>query len=359
VGGAGRTETVGREVGPGAGTNGSSAPIFVAGFQRSGTTLLQALLGAHARIAAPPEMYFCFRVADHADYFGDLCEDANLERALHEALHPPVAIFADCGFDERLLLERAKNSSRSYAGLLDTIMSDFAARAGKSRWSEKSPGQSVDAAHALFPHAQFIHIVRDPRDVVASSLDAPWTDTDAATIARAWLGFTHRNIRAGLEIGPSQFLQIRYEDLTRNPAAVLRVVCAFLGERYDPMMLNANRRQDTVAKVVARWQGRALSGIEPAREGRWKSRLSRIDRLRVNAIVGSSLAPLGYEPPSARARLAGRPFQMGRRLRSAPVRIRKRRRALTSEERYELMRQFLESRADLVRGASEPGSGTA
>jgi Sulfotransferase family len=299
-------------------------------------------------------MYFCFRVAEHADYFGELCEDANLERALHEALHPPVAIFADCGFDERLLLERAKNSSRSYAGLLDTIMSDFAARAGKSRWSEKSPGQSVDAAHALFPHAQFIHIVRDPRDVVASSLDAPWTDTDAATIAWQWLGFTLRNIRAGLELGPSQFLQIRYEDLTRNPAAVLRVVCAFLGERYDPMMLNASRRKDTVAKVVAPWQGRALSGIEPALEGGWKSRLSRIDRLRVNAIVGSTLAPLGYEPPSTRARLVSSPFRLAGRLRSAPLRLRRGSRPLTPEQRYELMRQFLESRADLVTDAQEP-----
>ena len=36
-------------------------PIFVVGYQRSGTTLLQALLGAHHRIAGPPETHFIFR----------------------------------------------------------------------------------------------------------------------------------------------------------------------------------------------------------------------------------------------------------------------------------------------------------
>ena len=67
-------------------------PIFVVGFQRSGTTLLQSLLGAHPRIAAPPEMHFVFRVAALADYFGDLADDDNLARALHETINPHVPI---------------------------------------------------------------------------------------------------------------------------------------------------------------------------------------------------------------------------------------------------------------------------
>src|SRR5436309_3360296 len=40
-------------------------PIFVVGFSRSGTTLLQALLGAHSRISAPPEIAFFARVWRH------------------------------------------------------------------------------------------------------------------------------------------------------------------------------------------------------------------------------------------------------------------------------------------------------
>src|SRR3954454_16973808 len=108
-------------------------PIFVVGFQRSGTTLLQGLLGAHQRIAAPPELHFILRVAYFADYFGDLADDGNLRRALHEALNPPVAILTECGFDEDALFERAAAGPRTYAGLFATLMDDYADRNGKPR----------------------------------------------------------------------------------------------------------------------------------------------------------------------------------------------------------------------------------
>src|SRR4051812_27934164 len=103
-------------------------PVFVIGFQRSGTTLLQALLGSHRRIAAPPETYFFYRVAEQAEYFGDLSDDGNLRRALHEALNPPVDLFQHCGFDFEKLFERARRRRRTYGALFDTIMSDFAER---------------------------------------------------------------------------------------------------------------------------------------------------------------------------------------------------------------------------------------
>jgi hypothetical protein len=253
-------------------------PIFVIGYQRSGTTLIQALLGAHPNIAAPPETYFHFRVADQHEYFGDLADDENLSRALAEALDPGFDLFADCGFDFDRLLERARTGPRTYSALLDTIMSDFAERAGKRRWSEKSPGQPIHAAYDLFPDAQVVHIVRDPRDVIASSLEAPWTDKDAAGLARDWRDFTLHTIRRGFEAGPGRFLQIRYEDLTREPEAVLRVVCAYLGEEYDPGMLDhPSRRRGTVPAMAGEWQSRALGRVEPAEEGRWRARLAPAD----------------------------------------------------------------------------------
>src|SRR3954453_12508316 len=110
---------------------GGGRPIFVVGFQRSGTTLLQSLLGAHPRVAAPPEMHFILRVAYFGDLFGDLHDDGNLRRALHEALNPPLDMLAECGFDEDALFERARAGERGYAGLFTAIMDDYAERNGK------------------------------------------------------------------------------------------------------------------------------------------------------------------------------------------------------------------------------------
>jgi hypothetical protein len=326
------------------------APIFVIGYQRSGTTLLQALLGAHPRIAAPPEIYFVYRVADHAEYFGDLADDSNLERALHEALNPAVDIFADCGFDEARLLERAKAGPRTYGALLDAMLSDFAERSGKQRWSEKSPGQPIDSVLELFPHAQILHIVRDPRDVVASSLRAPWTDPDAGAIARDWRAFTLRTIRRGLQLGPRQFIQLRYEDLTRDPEAVLRVVCAFLGEQYDPAMLDdPSRRRGTVPAVAADWQAQALEAVRPVSEGAWRERLSRADQARVNAVVGSVLGALGYEAPGVRERARGLVPAVGEAARRGRARLARPSPQLSPEERYRLTRAFLDRQAERVR----------
>lgn len=326
------------------------APIFVIGFQRSGTTLLQALLGAHPRIAAPPELYFVGRVADHVDYFGDLSDDRGLERALHETLHPPLDLLAECGFDDERLLAAAKRAPRTYAGLLDTVLTDFAERNGKRRWAEKSAGQPLPAVMNLFPDALAIHIVRDPRDVVASSREMPWSRHEsAAALARGWRAFTMETARRGLELGPAQFMQVRYEDLTRDPDAVMRLVCAFIGEDYDPAMVSdSSRRRATVPALAAGWQGRALGNVEPVRTEAWRERLDRVEQLGVHAIVGPLLAPLGYSPPPLRDLALSVPFRLEDFLRRGRERLRRRPPALGPEERYRLKRSYLEAQARRV-----------
>lgn len=307
---------------------GSNAPIFVVGFQRSGTTLTQALLGAHSRIASPPEMHFMFRISRFAARYGDLTDGANLRRVIDDALNPPVDLFADCGFDADRIFERVMRAGKpSMRAVLDAIMSDFADRHGKVRWSEKSPGQSVAQVHSLFPDAQIIHVVRDPRDVIASSLATPWTRESAHELAVRWRRFTIDNVRKGTRAGPGSFLQVRYEDLTRDPEAVLRVIFAFIGELYEPEILtDPRRRRSTIAKAAAPWQQRALEKITPAQFGGWRTNLDRRDQFVVQAIVHRELPMLGYASPSKRAvalgRLLDQPVRMWQAVRGIVVRHR-------------------------------------
>ncbi len=228
-------------------------PIFDVGAQRSGTTLLQAMLGTHPRIAAPPEMHFISRIVALGDFLGDLNDDANLRRVLHDALNPTVPLLVGCGFDEAMLFERACARPRTFAAVLDLVMSDFAERhGGKARWSEKTPNQSIGAVRFLFPEAQVVHIVRDPRDVIASARETPWEDRHVVRLAETWRHFTLGNIAAGRVAGPSRFFQLRYEDLTGDPEAAMRLVCAFLGEGFVPEMIEAPaRRSFTIAQAAA------------------------------------------------------------------------------------------------------------
>ena len=331
-----------------------AAPVFVVGFQRSGTTLLQALLGAHPTFAAPPETHFIFRIARLADYYGDLADDAKLRRALHDSLNPPAKLLDGCGFDEEVLLDRLRAGPRTYAALLDAILSDFAARHGKQRWCEKTPSQPADGVYGLFPDAQVVHIVRDPRDVAASALKTPWQHSRAYRVARAWRTFTLSNVRRGLAAGPSQFLQIRYEDLTRSPTATLQAVCAFLGEEFDPAMVTdvGARRATVTAAAAFPWQSRVLENIEPAIEGRWRGELTRRQRLEVNAVVWAEVGALGYEPARPAVVAAGLALTAVPRaadhLATRVRRTRLRHAALDPVWRYTETQRFIRQQAELV-----------
>lgn len=330
----------------------SKPPIFVVGFQRSGTTLLQSLLGSHPNIAAPPEIHFIFRVARFADRYGDLDDDANLRRAVNDALHPPIDVLEKSGFDDERVFQRARAGERSMRGVLDAIMSDYAARQGKCRWSEKSPGQRAADVYRLIPDAQVIHIVRDPRDAIASSIEAPWILEGVHSLAHAWRNFTLHNVRTGLKAGPGRFLQLRYEDLTRDPESVLQVIFAFLGEPYAPEVLtNIEERRGAIATVTAPWQANVLQPVTASREGGWRSRLSKRDRLIAQAVVHRELATLGYARSPRRAIVMGTAMDWPHMARDS-IRRRLVRRKLRDPTRLDrAITDFLQEQARVMQAA--------
>ena len=312
---------------------------------------MQSLLGAHARIAAPPELHFILRVAYFRDLFGDLADDDNLRRALHEALNPPVDILAGCGFAEDALFERARSGERTYAGLFAAIMDDYAERNGKARWAEKTPAQRPDDIYNLFPDALVVHILRDARDVVASSLDMPWERRSAAAVARDLHHFTLESIDRGRRAGAGRYLQLRYEDLARDPEQVLRLICAFVGEDYDAGMLDPARRGSAVMQAAG-WQAQAAKDVAPA-ASKWRSRLSPADRIRVQAITRDLLAPFGYPEPSKNVRRLMSLARAEVRVRSAvPDAIAERRRPKTPEARHQAVSALMQSAADGVQAAA-------
>lgn len=330
----------------------SGGPIFVVGYQRSGTTLLQAILGAHPSIAAPPELHYVSRVAEHTGHFGDLHDDANLRRALHAALNPNLPVLDECGFDEDALFERARHTDRTYASLLDAILGDFAERQGKPRWCEKTPTQRARNVLWLLPHAQVVHIVRDPRDVVASSLQMPWNRLTARQLAVSWRSFTVDNCQVGAAVGPRQFHQVRYEDLTRDPETILRRVCDFLGEPFAPQMVS-ERGSRVVSDFGRPWQDRVAAPVGAAPPG-WRQRMRPHDRARVAAVVARELALLGYSPPRPSTVATGRllnvllaPTDLPRALERLRIRLT----ARTPERRYEELQRHLADLAATMRAA--------
>jgi hypothetical protein len=304
--------------------------------------LLQALLGAHPRIAAPPEMHFVQRIARLRSYWGSLDDDDVLRRVITETVRPAVPWLDKCKFDPERIFTHMRSGERTYAAVLDAVLRDYTDRQGKARWSEKTPRQHPRPIWRFFPHAQIVHIVRDPRPTIASTMAKLGAFSDPVTAARAWRQFTVESILTGAQAGPARYLRVRYEDLSRTPEAVMRLVFCFLGEDYDPAAVtDAERRRGAIPEGSGSLLEPVLEPIRPADDTSWqemwRSALSSTQRARVEAVVGSTCAPLGYPPPGRGTSYLGHAAN-ALHLPTDQIRVRRQNRAMrkmTPEMRYQ------------------------
>jgi hypothetical protein len=280
----------------------------LAGSPRSGTTLLRLMLDSHPMLAIPPETGFLGafagwpRATDGTDFFDTV------------TIFPPGApawpdfqLPADALRDALSVIDpfTVPDGLRAFFRL-------YAVRFGKPRWGDKTPGNAlhIRAIAELLPESRFIHIVRDGRDV-AGSLRQMWFSPgwDMATQAAHWRHhvLTARAQGAAVE----HYLEIRYEDLVLDTAAVLQRVCAFLELPYDPMMLRSHERApERLAEHLARHASdgtvivsheqrlaqQQLTTRRPdgTRVFAWHSTMSGGDRDGFEAVAGDALAAFGY-----------------------------------------------------------------
>jgi hypothetical protein len=216
-------------------------PIFVGGLERTGTSLIYALLASHPNIAMTRRTnwwtFFDGR-------FGDLGEDTNLDRCLdamlryrrHRKLQP----------DRARLRAEFRAGERSYCRLFALLQEHHAERVGKERWGDKSLNTEryADRVFECFPDARIIHMVRDPRDRYASVLKR-WKVNrgGVGSATAAWLSSIQLGERNQARY-PDRFRIVRYEDLATDPDASLRALCDFIGEPFEPSMLEMQGARD-------------------------------------------------------------------------------------------------------------------
>jgi hypothetical protein len=188
---------------------------------------------------------------------------------------------------------------RCFAALVDDIFMGYARREGKQRWAEKTPTNilRIDFLFRLFPRAQFVHVIRDPRDAYCSIRDRMhsdkprWLKFDPARSAEDW--------RASIEAGqrwrpaPERYLEIRYEELVQEPEGVMRRVLRFLDEPWDPRILQAEADNQEVRGGKTR---RVRGQIFATSIGRWRRDLNTDEVSAIEAIAGPLMADLGYPP---------------------------------------------------------------
>jgi hypothetical protein len=119
---------------------------------------------------------------------------------------------------------------------------------GKIRWGEKSPrnGYWIEEIKADYPDAQFIHIVRDGRDMAIDiSQSQSMRPCSVLMGVHFWKHYVSgiRTDLAKLEEGDR--FEIKYESLCADSEAELKKLCEYLGEDFDRAMLHHNDTPST------------------------------------------------------------------------------------------------------------------
>lgn len=293
-------------------TPGSSGPIFIGGPDRCGKTLVAALLGSHSRIAIPAvgsNLWTLFY-----GRFGDLEDEANFERCLAALMRYKHIRFLEP--DEARLRAEVRPGERTYARLFARIQEQHAERRGKPRWGDQTGLVEgyADEIFAAYPDVRMIHMVRDPRDRYDASLSLwPEGRLRAGGATGRWLYSVRLAERNAGRYGDRYRIQ-HYESLVRDPVGTVRELCAFVGEAFEPTMMEMGEMPAYRAKLEAATadRGPGTPLISDAFVGAFRGRLATSELAFMQSRAGGVMQRHGYA-------LAPIRMSAGRRLRYGAV----------------------------------------
>jgi hypothetical protein len=225
----------------------------------------------------------------------------------------------------RELVESLPANEHDPASMFARITGKLADRAGKSIPCEQTPRNIFYAEQLLqlYPDANVVHMLRDPRAVMASqkkrwhrrnlsadrsrfplvhSLRA-WINYHPYTIARLW----NRASRAALRLqSHPRFTLVRFEDLLKDGDRIVSSLCRDLDIEYEPAMLDVGQINSSHQSSV----GGARRGLQRDAIETWKTTLSRSEIAIAERSCGKLMRQYGYEPiqHESRARIRELPW---------------------------------------------------
>jgi hypothetical protein len=275
---------------------GNDRPIVVLGCPRSGTTIVQVMLHSHRRIAIPPETRFVLAAYRERLRFGDLEKRANRRALGRFIVRGRGHRFHDLGLERREIVRRIAEAPPTIGSALGVVLRAYADRFDRPRWGDKRPSYYlyIDVIMRLFPDAQIVHVVRDPRDCVASLKWMPWWKLDSYHSVSAWAQSIDHTDEATRR-WPGVVIRVTYERLVADPERELKALCAALGEEYDPAMAEPERLAPLAVPERKHWHSYTHVRPTSQRVGRWRTELEPWEAALCETVLARRMERFGYE----------------------------------------------------------------
>lgn len=207
-------------------------PFYILGCPRSGTTLLRDLLREHPRLECPEETHF-FRWSDP---FGSPKYASHYKTKVMKH-HRELDGISE--FEFAVGLERAHSREHMAYAYGELYLERL--KKPDARLYDKTPQNvyGIFLINAIYPKAKFIHIYRNPLNVVTSLMEGK------VMPAHTLRGAVNSWIECMLLIDqfkkfrPELLLEVCYEDLSLNPDVHLKQILEFVDE--DPALLPSQK----------------------------------------------------------------------------------------------------------------------
>jgi hypothetical protein len=293
--------------------------FFIFGHARSGTTLLMRLARLHPEVHCNYQAHFFTR-------------------------QPLLKSLVDSPEAEEWLTRRSNrwNQGRDLSPLVLRVAADFimerdAAREGKMIVGDKSPsstihGQAVRDAHAIYPDAKVVYIVRDGRDVLTSErfrnfveeskflsdedqrivadlqkdqtpftngTRSIFTETFIRRVANGWVKNLSETEEEARRLYGKYYCGLRYEDLLRTPFDELSKLWKFLEVYRVDKSLEKAIKAEMESNPDEEWQAKRNEGIASflpkGHVGNWQKLFTEKDKSIFKEVAGGMLIRWRYE----------------------------------------------------------------
>lgn len=213
-------------------------PVFILGFPRSGTSLLEQILGSHPEIAPAGELTF----------IKDIAEYESIEILGSKKGYPACLFDSDAPLDRKKIntLRDHYLDKRHKLGVTDD----------NTHWvTDKMPHNSIHVGliKLLFPLAPIIHIARHPLNSCLSAYFANFMSghryTSSLKSTAQHFVLVMDMLEHYRQIG-IDFLRIRYEDLVNDQENTVRILLNYIDAPWDDACM-AHHKSKRVVRTAS------------------------------------------------------------------------------------------------------------
>ena len=236
--------------------------VFICGALRSGSTMVHLMLDNHPDIDNPGEFDFLF------DQVGDDGSYPELER-FHEWLEID-RIFKS----HQLTIDKSLPARELIRSFVGQIRKD-------NKVLALNIHRNFHRIPYVFPEAEYIHLIRDPRDVARSSIGMGWAGNVYYGVDH-WVESEESWLKLISKLKTKPYT-LQYENLVRNFNDELKKVCKYLKLPFSEEMLDYSTKSTYSAPDT--------SLIE-----QWKTKLSPDEISQVEFKAKELMLKNGYRP---------------------------------------------------------------